>query len=75
MSEHMFGVSYERLSRKDAKRIDAIAKRYGAYLVETTLPGRGYMRWFCAENLGSPFDDKRADAVYLALAAAKLGGC
>lgn len=51
----MFGVSRQKPSRRDAKRIARIAKLHGAYLVEATIPGTGYQRWFCAPNLGSPF--------------------
>lgn len=72
MSEHMFGVSRAKPSRKDAKTMDRIAKRHGAYLVETTLPGTGYQRWFCCPNQGFPFDRATEQAVYADLAKAGL---
>lgn len=59
----MFGVSRDRLTRAEAKRADAIAKCHGAYLVEVTLPGTGYQRWFCAPNRGEPFNSAIALAV------------
>lgn len=63
MSEHMFGVSRTKPSRKAARQMNRAAKRHGAYLVEATLPGEGYRRWFCCPNLGHPFDDATARAV------------
>lgn len=68
MSEYMFGVSHRRLSARLAKKVDAIAKRHGAYLVTAALPGTGYQRWFCGPNYGAPFDQQMADAVYADLA-------
>jgi len=54
--EHMFGVSHQKLTRAQRKQICAVAERHGAYLVEADLPGIGYQRWFCCQNLGAPFD-------------------
>jgi len=68
----MFGVSRVKPSRKDAKTMERIAKRHGAYLVEATNPGTGYQRWFCCPNLGHPFDDRTERAVYDDLAKAGL---
>lgn len=69
MSEYMFGVSRQKPAARTARRMDQIAKREGAYLVEAMLPGTGYQRWFCAPNLGSPFDGDRARRVHAALVA------
>ena len=63
MSEFMFGVSRVKVSRQLARKLQQIAKRHGAYLVEANLPGTGYQRWFCAPNLGHPFDNARAESV------------
>lgn len=63
MSEFMFGVSREKPTRKGAKLMERTAKKHDAYLVEATLPGTGYQRWFCARNLGDPFDRQRASNV------------
>lgn len=64
MSQFMFGVSREKPTRKEARRLARIAKHHGAELVECTLPGTGYQRWFEGPNLGHPFDQAMADAVY-----------
>jgi hypothetical protein len=63
MSEFMFGVSREKPTRAGVKLMERVAKKHDAYLVETTLPGTGYQRWFCAQNLGDPFDRQRASDV------------
>lgn len=72
MSEYMFGVSRSKPSRRDAARMDRIAKRHGARLVEATIPGIGYQRWFAGPNLGFPFDAAMASAVCDDLRAAGL---
>lgn len=63
MSEYMFGISRERPTRAAARRMERIAKKHGAYLVEAVIPGTGYQRWFCCRNQGHPFDDATARAV------------
>lgn len=72
MSEYMFGVSRSKLSRRDAARMARIAKRHGAYLVEATIPGTGYQRWFAGPNLGFPHDAAMASAVFADLRAVGL---
>lgn len=72
MSEYMFGVSRSKPSRRNAARMNRIAKRHGAYLVEATIPGTGYQRWFCGPNRGFPFDAAMASAVFADLRAAGL---
>lgn len=72
MSEFMFGVSRVKVARKVARKMNAIAKRHGAYLVEADLPGTGYQRWFCKRNEGAPFDGNTARAVEAEIAAAGL---
>jgi len=64
MSEYMFGVSRQKPTRKAAKKMEQIAKRHGAYLVEGTFPGDGYKRWFAGPNLGHPFDRAMSKAVH-----------
>lgn len=59
----MFGVSRTKVSRPTAKKMDSIAKKHGAYLVEADLPGTGYQRWFATRNLGHPFDGNTAHSV------------
>lgn len=63
MSEYMFGVSRQKPTRKAAKKMEQIAKQHGAYLVEATIPGTGYQRWFAGPNLGNPFDQRMSNDV------------
>ncbi len=72
MSEYMFGVSRTKPTRAVAKKMERIAKRHGAYLVEASLPGTGYQRWFCTRNYGAPFDQCTSDAVYADMRAAGI---
>lgn len=63
MSEYMFGVGRKRLSERDAKRIDKVARRHGYCFVWGTFPGQGYQTWFAGPNLGHPFDQAAADEI------------
>lgn len=72
MSEYMFGVSRQKPTRKAAKKMEQIAKRAGAYLVEATIPGTGYQRWFVGPNLGNPFDQRMSNDVYADLVKAGI---
>lgn len=72
MSEYMFGVSTVRPTRAAAKKMNRVAEAEGAYLVEVTLPGEGYKRWFAGPNRGFPFDNALSNAVYAGLEAAGL---
>jgi hypothetical protein len=66
MSEYMFGVSYTKPTRKEAKRRDRICREEGGYgLVEVNVRpneaiginnGR-YQSWFTGPNYGAPFDE------------------
>lgn len=67
MSEYMFGIIYDRPSKKDADRMDKICRKAGGYGFnevnrrEGDCPGINnghYQGWFCGPNLGSPFDDR-----------------
>jgi hypothetical protein len=64
MSEYLFGVSRQKPTRKAAKKMEQIAKRHGAWLIEARIPGTGYQRWFASPNLGDPFDRARAKRVH-----------
>ena len=72
MSEFMFGVSRQRPTRRIAKQMEKIAARHDAYLVDASLPGTGYQRWFAARNMGEPFDRNRSKAVHADLVAAGI---
>lgn len=63
MSQHMYGVSRVRPTRAAAKRMQSIAARHESDLVEATLPGTGYQRWFTGPNMGHPFDAAMSRAV------------
>jgi len=54
--EHIFGISHQEPTRAQRKKMVAVAERHGAYLVEASLPGVGYQRWYCCQNLGEPFN-------------------
>ncbi|HWA76288.1 MAG TPA: hypothetical protein VG937_28310 [Polyangiaceae bacterium] len=63
----IFGVhrgSGAKLKPALRKIYDRAAKKHGAQLIEATLPGVGYQRWFTAPNLGAPFDRAIERAVY-----------
>jgi hypothetical protein len=72
MSEYMFGVTYTKPSRKDAKRFDRICRDEGGYgFTEVNVRadqsqgvnnGR-YQGWFTGPNYGAPFDDHLRDRV------------
>jgi len=68
----MFGVSRQRPSRAAARRMEQIARRHGATMIEGTFPGDGYKRWFAGPNMGAPFDQAMSKAVYDDLAAAGI---
>jgi len=56
MAEFFFGVHRGHLTAK----ADRIARRHGASYTDATGERRG---WFVADNRGSPFDQRVADAV------------
>ena len=58
MSEFIFGVSKNKLSQRDEKRVSAIARKYDAWLVVTNLTDIEYIRWFAVTNLGDPFNQQ-----------------
>lgn len=62
-SEFTFGVSREKPTRAIARKLEAIAKRHRAYLVEATIPGTGYQRWFATRNWGDASNSATARAV------------
>lgn len=72
MSEFMFGTGRGRIKASAAKRIDKIAGRHGASFVTADLPGDGPRYWFAGPNLGHPFDQAMADAVWADLEHAGL---
>jgi hypothetical protein len=71
MSEIRFGSSRTKPSRHDIKKIEFIAKRYGAKFIESKKDGK-YACWFAAPNRGDPFDNVIASAVVDAVRVAKI---
>jgi hypothetical protein len=63
MCEHYFGVSRKKISRATAKTMERVAEKHGCCLVEATIPGTGYQRWFAGPNYGDPFDRETASVV------------
>lgn len=73
MSEFMFSTSRTRVTDVARRKLERIAKRHGASFVEVSGPQfGGYLSWFTARNLGSPFDRDRANAVAADIAAAGI---
>jgi len=78
--EFIFGCSYHKPARRDARRIAAIARKRGAVFVEVNVDqgsapginGGRYQSWFAADNLGAPFDGMRAQRIADALTKAGL---
>jgi hypothetical protein len=60
MSEHFFGSGNGRVSDRLARRVDKIAREYGATFTAVTLPGDGPRYWFSCRNRGNPFDQETA---------------
>ena len=67
-TEHHFGVGEGRVSDARGKKIDAIARRFGATFTWIRLPGDGWRFWFSAPNRGEPFDGMTRAAVFASLA-------
>ena len=71
MNEYMFGTSYDRITRKEAKRREQIAKKHGVWFTEINVkqgscPGINngrYQSWFSGPNRGWPFDDQLRERV------------
>lgn len=73
MSKHQFGVGNGRVSRSEAKRCDAIARKHGAVFVSPNLP-EGPRYWFEAPGKGHPFDAATARAVLRDVGAVRVMG-
>lgn len=58
MSEYIFGVTNESIAKKEGKRRDKIAKKFGAVFVgPINIPGSATKGWFAGPNRGHPFDN------------------
>lgn len=63
MSEYFFGLGKGHLSKK----VEKIAEKHGATLVNHTEPGGFKRHWFAIPNRGSPFDQAKASEVLAAI--------
>lgn len=72
MGEYMFGVSYTKISRKEAKRRDRICIDEGGYgltevnIIDGETPGINngrYQSWFSGPNREAPLNDRLRDRV------------
>jgi hypothetical protein len=71
MSEYMFGVTRQKVTRKVAKQFESIARKHGFTFVEANLP-EGYKAWFAGPNRGHPFDGKAQAAIESEIEAAGI---
>ena len=61
MKEYLFGVTQEKLTKKEGKRRDAIARRHGGTFVgPVNIPGNRSTGWFAISNLGEPHNTRRS---------------
>ena len=66
----MFGVGKGSLTKKQIEIANRVAEANGAdFAGNPELPGQGHTYWFTTRNLGSPFNERTANAVAEALAA------
>jgi hypothetical protein len=58
MSEYMFGLTNESITKKEGKRRDKIAQKFGATFVgPISRPDGTTKGWFAGPNRGHPFND------------------
>lgn len=72
MSEHLFGCGYGRINKTLEKRVDAIAKKFGASFTWIVEPSGEHRYWFAGPNRGEPFDGDMARDVAEALRVAGI---
>ena len=59
MSEYMFGSTTEAITKKEGRRRDKIARKFGANFVgPVDIPGSTSRGWFTGPNRGHPFDEQ-----------------
>mgnify|MGYP003337572411 FL=1 len=63
MSEYMFGVTRENLSKREANRRDKIARQFGCTFTTYSAPGNDVTGWYAGPNRGFPFDGQMEKAV------------
>jgi len=61
MNEYLFGVTHEKLTKKEGKRRDAIARKHGGcFIGPVNIPGNSATGWFAVPNLGHPHNARRS---------------
>jgi hypothetical protein len=66
MSEFMFGVCGEKISKRTARKLDRIAREIAgkaAGFVTIHPPEGGVKSWFAIPNRGAPFDRQTANKI------------
>lgn len=70
MSEYLFGIDKSPVTKREAKRRDAIARRIAgngaAYVGPASIPGNASRGWFAIPNLGEPHNSRRAAEILTA---------
>ena len=63
-SEYMFGVSTEKLTKREAARRDRIARKHGGNFVgPLTTAGNFGKSWYAIASRGEPFDQQTASEI------------
>jgi hypothetical protein len=64
MSEYIFGVTNEPVTKAEGRRRDRIASKHGGSFVgPVSIPGNRARGWFVIENKGEPFNRRRAGEI------------
>jgi hypothetical protein len=67
MNEYLFGVTYQKLSKSEGKRRDAIARQNGGtFIGPVNIPGNRSTGWFAVPNKGEPFNTRRSAEILCA---------
>jgi hypothetical protein len=74
MSEYMFGTTRQKISTRDSRRMDKIARKNGAHGFTTIVEPTGqHLGWFAGPNRGEPFDSRLGGQVMAEIKEAGLG--
>jgi hypothetical protein len=69
-SEYMFAVSLAKISRREAARRDAIARKHGGNFVgPLTTAGNEGKSWYAIPNKGEPFNGRISAEILAEVAA------
>ena len=63
-TEFQFGVTKEKITKKEGMRRDEIAIRHGGnFIGPVSIPGNEVKGWFVIDNKGEPFNSRTAKAI------------